>query len=66
MQQDDPHTVARQGNFLISTDPTLLDVSLICDFLRPGARGLAGSASVRTRHGGCLWPLSTVGLPGFG
>jgi GNAT superfamily N-acetyltransferase len=29
----DPHQVARQGDFLISTDPGLLDVPLIHDFL---------------------------------
>ncbi len=29
----DPHEVARQGDFLISTDPALLDVPLIQDFL---------------------------------
>jgi GNAT superfamily N-acetyltransferase/uncharacterized damage-inducible protein DinB len=29
----DPHEVARQGDFLISTDPGLLDVPLIHDFL---------------------------------
>jgi GNAT superfamily N-acetyltransferase len=29
----DPHEVARQGDFLISTDPCLLDVGLIHDFL---------------------------------
>jgi GNAT superfamily N-acetyltransferase/uncharacterized damage-inducible protein DinB len=29
----DPHEVARQGDFLISTDPALLDVPLIHDFL---------------------------------
>jgi GNAT superfamily N-acetyltransferase len=31
--QDDHHEVARQGDFLISTDPSLLDVPLIHDFL---------------------------------
>jgi GNAT superfamily N-acetyltransferase len=29
----DPHEVARQGDFLISTDPDLLDVPMIHDFL---------------------------------
>ena len=36
-QQDDasrdPHAVGRQGNFLVSTDPALLDLPLIHDFL---------------------------------
>jgi GNAT superfamily N-acetyltransferase len=33
IRQDDPHEVARQGDFLISTDPNLLDLPLIHDFL---------------------------------
>jgi GNAT superfamily N-acetyltransferase len=32
-QPPGPHEVARRGNFLISTDPALLDVPLIHDFL---------------------------------
>src|SRR5262249_10522464 len=32
-QQGDPHEVGRQGDFLVSTDPRLLDLALIHDFL---------------------------------
>jgi GNAT superfamily N-acetyltransferase len=49
IQRDDPsagagasHEVARQGDFLISTDPTLLDVPLVHDFLANRSYWAAG------------------------
>ena len=38
----DPHEVARRGDFLISTDPALLDVPLIQDFLANRSYWAAG------------------------
>jgi GNAT superfamily N-acetyltransferase len=38
----DPHEVARQGEFLISTDPRLLDLPLIHDFLSGRSYWAAG------------------------
>jgi GNAT superfamily N-acetyltransferase len=39
---DDPHEVARQGDFLISTDPGLLDIPLVHDFLANRSYWAAG------------------------
>ena len=46
----DPHEVDRQGDFLISTDPDLLDVAMIHDFLTNRSYWAAGrSLEVLTR-----------------
>jgi GNAT superfamily N-acetyltransferase len=41
-QQDDPHEVARRGDFLISTNPGLLDLALIHNFLSNRSYWAAG------------------------